>query len=283
MRKRKYKNIRITMTTNIFGININILEIPISIIILMIVVNDIWLLKTKILLKNKVSFWLQLVICMFYLSAILIYSISARNLNLVAKAFLKWVEIFSIAGLVFLFVRNRTRFKYAYWLIFFSTVMTLIKLIVEIITGNYQIVFERTLPAYDSLFAFVLIFPFALFQKKRSAVFFSWPLLFSVVASLSRGAWFALLIFFLYIWQYSNKRVVLKYLGLIAAVVLITTTIFKPIRTKSNYRIEEILTLKTVSNVERSVLIKYAFLGFSTSPLFGVGSLNFPLFLQQEG
>lgn len=271
------------MTTNIFGYYIHIFEIPVIVFLLASLLNDVFKNGTKINVVNRNAYSLYLILSILFLISIFLSSINAIRLSLVFKSFFKWFEIFTISLLVFFYVRDKKRFKTVYWLIFFSTTLTLLVVIIKMAGGDYDIILNRKFPAYDSLYALVLILPFTIFNKKLKYYIITLVLLFSAIVSLSRGVWIGILISFVYIFKFLNKKFFLKFTALSFVVVVLLFIVVAPLETMIIGRFEEILSTTSVSNVERLALINYAFLGFSDSPILGVGALNFPHFMLSEG
>ena len=272
------------MLINLFNLNINILEIPVGLIIASIVFSEFCLKGTKLFLKDKSTFNTNIVLMILMITAILLSSLTAISLKMVLKSFFKWIEIFSISILVFLYITTVKRFKQIYWLIFISTFLSIIFVIIEISRGNILFFEERVLPGYDSFFAFSLLIPFALFSKnKKIVISTSLVLLLSAILSMSRGVWLGIVIFVFYYLYVNNNKSILKLLGVAIPGIFIVVFAYEPFREFIFYRIDEMFYAENVSNIERISMMKYALVGFSHSPIWGIGALNFPLFLAREG
>jgi len=149
--------------------------------------------------------------------------------------------------------------------------------------GGFEVILNRKFPAYDSLYALVLMLPFAIYKKKLNFFLITLVLLFTSIVSLSRGVWAGLVISFVYIYKFLNDKSLLKFATLAVVVVVLVFVLVAPLEEMIVVRFEDMLSTTGVSNVERLSLINYAFFGFSNSPILGVGALNFPLFMLSEG
>ncbi|NOZ62197.1 MAG: O-antigen ligase family protein [Calditrichaeota bacterium] len=247
---------------------------------------DLYLSGTRYQLgwSKRGNFDTFLLLALLFLSSILLSSLSSSNLTMVLKALFKWVEIFFISFLIFWYVRDFGRFKIVYWLIFLSTIVSILFTFYQVFSSKLVLFQDRILPGYDSLYAFCLILPFWQRNEKFITRLLTIFLLLCAFLSLSRGVWLGIfLIFLAYQKIYNNKKLVLKLSAIFVIIGVVGLLLIEPLQQFVLKRVEEILTLKNVSNVERISLINYALLGFSSSPLWGIGALNFPSYLAKHG
>ena len=271
------------MAFNFFGFNINIFEIPITIILFIIIFLDICFCGTKISIRknNSIIFYFGLMV--LFLVSILLSSISAIKLSAIIKSFFKWIEIFCISSLVFLYIRNSKRFKFIYWLIFTSFMSSLVFVLAKTLNNHLYFFDERILPGYDSLFAIALLIPFTVSQNKKFLTLLTLLLLLSAILSLSRGVWISIIILTIYYFRVNKNKKIIKLIAIALPVIFIVALLFAPFSQFLELRIDEMFTTDSVSNVERIAMIKYSLIGFSNSPFWGIGALNFPDFLLSEG
>jgi len=114
--------------------------------------------QTKIKVRGKGYFDLFiLLVALFLMSVVLSYSY-ALNPKMVLKSLLKWIEIFGLAGIVFLFCSTPRRFKHIWWLLVSIYVLnTIVSLVnVGLRVDSYAYALARLLPSYSAL-----LFPMA--------------------------------------------------------------------------------------------------------------------------
>ncbi len=274
------------MLFQLSGFYINILEIPVVLYLCFVGFFDLFSSGTRYQLSwsKKINFDAFFLLVLLFLSSILLSSLSSDNLAMILKSFFKWIEIFFIVVLVFWYVKDFDRFKIIYWLIFVSTVASILFAFYQIFTSQVALFQDRILPGYDSLYAFCLILPFWQKDEKLTVRFLTVFLLICAFLSLSRGVWLGIfLVFWAHRKFYGTKMFVVKLSAIFLLIVVVALLLVEPLQQFVLRRWEEILTLKNVSNVERISLINYALLGFSSSPLWGIGALNFPTFLATNG
>jgi len=207
--------------------------------------------------------------------------INAHDQMLVIKSAVKWIEVLILTILIFLYVNSERQFRFIYW-IFFSACFTQILLAaLKMFSGGFSVLFYRIFPGYESVFSFALLLPFIKSKNKNLILTLLLISFVSLIVSFSRGAYIAFGICLLYSYfafphQYKKKLV----LGLFVLMILfwvspVDNLLFKDFS----------ITLSPThgSNIERLVLIKFALKLFLQYPIFGAGSLNFPLYLFQHG
>ncbi|MBD3340848.1 MAG: hypothetical protein GF353_17195 [Candidatus Lokiarchaeota archaeon] len=270
------------MAINLGGIYLNILEIPITFILLSVIHADISLKGSGIILGKAKSFHYYHIFILLFLCSILISVISAIDETLILKSFIKWIEIYAVSVCAFLFIRNINRFSLVYWLLIFSTFLSILITLYKIISGDLSIFAYRIFPGYDSLFCYALVLPWAFTKKKLPKVIMIIALL-SAILSLSRGVWIGLLVVTISYLKFSNKKIPIKFILLILVILIINVLVFGQLNELLTYRMSELFSISHISNVERVVMLKYALLGFSSSPVWGIGALNFSNYIISEG
>lgn len=265
----------------IAGIYFHIFEILLFLLLMLYFPAILTFKGTRILLEKSILLKIFIYSLFGFFFSIILSSINAINRLLVLKCFLKWVEIFLLSLLIFLYIRNYKNFKNIYWLLFLSSFGFLLIPITEIIIGKKSAFDYRIFPGYEAVFSLSLLLPFTN-RKKILAIFIILICFLSIFLSLSRGAWIAsLLCIFLFL-----RGTKLKYkLAVISGAILIVLALL------SITQINELVKLKlysaflseSASNIERLVMIKVAIKAFLNNPITGIGGLNFPAFLITSG
>jgi len=214
-----------------------------------------------------------------FLTAILASSIFALKPGMIFKALLKWTEVLFLALLVFFYIRTRKSFKKIYWVLFASMFGYSIISFYWLMTGRLAEYGFRLPGGYDSLFALSMIIPFI---KKKSGTFIliGFVVIVNVFFSFSRGAWLGLVLLLAYITRFfysKNKKRTIITLALIIGVLVAISS--DNIAELVNWRWSTSFDSGNASNIERAGLIRVAFEAFLSSPLLGIGALNYSTYL----
>jgi O-antigen ligase len=218
----------------------------------------------------------------FYMCAILLSAIGSIEPALVLRATIKWIEMFLIVCLTFYYITRAAHFRFVYWLLFVCAFTSIVYVVFQILTGEKTLLSFRIFPSYESAMAMALLLPF--YQTRKKKIF--WLALsvcvISAFLSFSRGAWIATIVTIIY-----TSRTFIKTSGKKLAVLFVFSAVvllmIPAVRDLFSYWIGTILMPTSASNVERVALYRIAVQAFLYHPLFGVGSLNFPLFFMREG
>jgi len=267
------------MAIEIFGVWFNIFEffvIPLFILLAPV------LLLTRAKIKGKGLLSMYLLTASLFLVSILLSFYGAIDKGAVAKAFLKWIEIFGLSILVFLYCSSIKRFKQIWWLLililFVNICISLIGATTEIQRGICWYWRLRQISAYSALFLLALILPF--FEKSFPIALMSVFLGILVVLSLTRGAWFGLIAIGGYwFWKIRYKRKVLRIVVLSGTLIVLTLLILPPIAGAVRHKIQSALSLESPSNRERLGMAIMALNFFLRHPLIGIGAENFSSYL----
>ncbi len=270
------------MAINLGGIYLNILEIPVTFILLSVIHTDISLKGSGIVLAKAKSFHSYHIFILLFLCSILLSVLSAIDESLILKSFIKWIEIYAVSVFAFLFIRNINRFSLVYWVLIFSTFLSILITLYKVISGDLSIFAYRIFPGYDSLFCYALVLPWTFTKRKLPKVIMIIALL-SAILSLSRGVWIGLLVVTISYLKFSNRKIPIKFILLILVILIINVLVFGQLNELLTYRMSELFSFSHISNVERAVMLKYALLGFFSSPIWGIGALNFSNYIISEG
>ncbi|MDZ7391600.1 MAG: O-antigen ligase family protein [candidate division KSB1 bacterium] len=269
------------MIVRIAGTYVHVLELPLLVFLLLAVTvrlarNGFRLKATDVRLPMLLLLSLVLYTCAIALSAW-----NAVDLGRVAKSALKWAEVVVLVALVFAWVERKKEFALVYWTLALSGTLAVFHVLVLVAVGRLPLLGYRLFPGIEALLALALLLPF-LRKSNLLIVVLAAVCVLSTVLSMSRTAWIALplLLFFDYKRSLLSGALVRSALGGIA-VVLIAVYLLDP--NLLLYRWTELFSVTHVSNLERWTLLKTALTLFLRHPLTGVGSLNFPRVLQQQG
>ena len=267
------------MTITIAGLQVNILEIPTVLFMVTFLVIDLCLTGTGIKVENKKYLNTFIATFLMFICAILLSFLSAIDILSVLKSFLKWIEIFTIALMTFLFIKSCKRFQIVYWLLFVSFLIPVIFTIFEILKGDLFLFAFRIFPPFDSLYACFAIVPFVMSYKKIIVIPFALFLYLSTILSLGRAAYVGLIGVTIYLLKtIKSRKLNISFLVVLSFFFLIVVY-YEPL----NFLFFEQLTGRfvsgTSSNIERMAMINYALMGFLSSPIWGIGALNFPDFM----
>ena len=269
------------MMINIAGIYFHLFEIPILVFLFVGVAYQIVKYRLRIEFSFKILIFLLIASLILYICAILLSVINAQDHMLVIKSAVKWFEVFILTILIFLYVNSDKHFRIIYWILFSACFFQILLVIFKLLSGEISVLFNRMFPGYESVFSFALLLPFIKSKNKILIFMLLIISLLSIIASLSRGAYIALILCLLYSYfafpqQHKKKVIVVLFIFLIIFLASPADNIlFKDFS----------ITFSPThgSNIERLVLIKFAFELFMQYPIFGAGSLNFPLYLFQHG
>ncbi|MEM1519535.1 MAG: O-antigen ligase family protein [Pyrobaculum sp.] len=210
---------------------------------------------------------------------------------------LKWLEVFGVSLMVFLYCSSMKRFKKIWWLLAIGSLLSAagawyldfwrynpnISLIG--LEPSLLLVALRKIAAYDFLVVLCLILPFAF--RYSVAVPISAVLICGIFASLSRGPIVTLMVVLGY-WlkQELRHRAKIKIWPVYTLffILLVGGTLFG----LSVPLFREVLTLRlreieTVNIRLRMSLLSKAFQAFVESPLIGIGAENFAEYLFSKG
>lgn len=221
-----------------------------------------------------------------FLISILLSFYGAIDKKAVMKAFLKWIEIFGLSILVFLYCSSIRRFKQIWWLLililFVKICIGLIEATTEIQKGLYWYWELRQIPAYSALFLLALRLPFP--EKHFSIALVSVLLSILVALSLTRGAWLGLIAVGSYwLWKTRYKRRILWRSVLLGMLIGLTLFTLPPIRDAVYRKVQGVLSLESPSNRERLGMAIVALNFFLKHPLIGIGAENFSNYLFERG
>jgi len=120
------------------------------------------------------------------------------------------------------------------------------------------------------------------FIKKKSGKFILIGLLVIAVIffSFSRGAWLGLALLLAYMTKYfygrNKKKTIISIVLILVAILAIKS---ESIIELVDWRLSTSFDSGNASNIERSGLIRVAFNAFLSSPIFGIGALNYSTYL----
>ncbi|MBC7185402.1 MAG: O-antigen ligase family protein [Calditrichaeota bacterium] len=269
------------MILRLAGTYVHLLEIPLLLFLagaatLRLVRNGLRLQVTN--LAAPLLLFSALVL---YLCAIALSSWNALDVRLVLKSGLKWTEVVVLISLVFLYVQSQEDFALIYWALAVSGILAIVRVAASVIAGQIPLFGYRVFPGPEALFALALVLPFVRRDRGWSMVATGLCLL-SAVLSMSRIVWVALplLLFLAHRYRLVAPR---HFSYLIAGTIGILLFLLVAERNILLYRWSELFAPRHVSNVERMLLLKTAVALFVRHPLVGIGSLNFPRALVQQG
>jgi O-antigen ligase len=269
------------MILRIAGTYVHLLELPLLFFLLCAVTvrsarRGFHLRVTNVALPFALFVSLALYLCAIALSAW-----NALEVGLVVKSGLKWAEVFLLVFLVFLYVETQKDFALIYWALALSCALPVGRTLVLVIAGKIPLLGYRVFPGPEALFALSLALPF-LSEGRRWSTVFAGLCLLSAVLSMSRLVWVGLPLLFLFAHRHrllpprTLRLLLFSIAGMLVVVFLVDRSLLL-------YRWSELFAPRHVSNVERWTLLKTAFAFFLHHPLLGVGSLNFPRALRQQG
>ncbi len=272
------------MTVEIFGTYHSIFEF---IVVLFFLLATPALLFTKAKVRSKKLLELYLFTILLFLFSILLSSFSAINEKAAVKALLKWIEIFGLSVLVFLYCSSMKRFKQIWWLLVLVFASDILVVIIKAPLLHYGInysILRQQFPAYGLLFLLSLVMPFSV--RSRSVTLLSGLLSISIILSLTRGAWLGLLIIGIYwLWKSRNssrtRSVVV--IGLLILGLGLALFAVPGVRNAFHTKIQSSFTLQSASNEERLGLAIASLKMFAERPITGVGAGNFSTYLLSNG
>ena len=201
----------------------------------------------------------------------------AKNTFNVIKAFFKWAEVFVLTLLIVYSTRYRKSFSQLYWLLFIACFGFVIFGLLIIFRGQFSAHNYRLPGGYESVFALALLAPFM--KKNRKVIIISISCVLVVLLSFSRGAWIAVLPIIFYLGSEAmkkHKKMIIFLPIIIAFIFYISSETFRQIL---SWRFITAFDSGSASNIERWGMAKIALSAFSSSPLFGIGALNYSSYL----
>ena len=237
---------------------------------------------TIVCLTDKKNIHLLFVGLILYISAIALSFISAMDKLLVVKSIIKWIEVFIIVSLIFIYVSKVKLFKNIYWILFISNFIAICYVLFKILLSDKSYLYFSIFPGYVYAFSFSLLLPFLNIRKNRIIWLLLIICLISTILSRARGAYIALIIcvfYSLYINKKNLRKILLSTACLIFIVLIIPyfrETVFRNLNLF-------LFSIKVGSNTERITLISLAMDAIVYNPIIGVGSLNFPMFTFSKG
>ncbi|MBN2013010.1 O-antigen ligase family protein [candidate division KSB1 bacterium] len=263
------------MIINLFGFYFNVFEVVLLSFLVIILPAYVLRYGYKIKITDIQLFHVFLISSVLYITFILISTSFASSEMRVLKAFFKWIEILVFSFLIFFYVRDFKNFKKIYWLFWFSNFCFIIVSILNVIKNPGSLIVGRILSDYPAVYGLALLIPFIKFKKNVTIVFAAIFFL-SALFSMTRGVWVVLIIYsiLLFIKTSFQKRLFIFSFFLILSLLLIKfTPIIEVIQLRINTK---------SSNSERMGMAEVALKAFSEKPFTGIGSLNFPIYLQQN-
>ncbi len=269
------------MTVVINNVTFHVFELPFLVVCMVILLYQFARQGASIRLYEPHLMVLYLVAAVWFLSSILLSGLFAENSNIVLKSFLKWSEVFFLSVLVFLLTGVAT-FKRLYWLLFLACFGFPLLTFISIGLGTESIEQYRIFSGYEPLFALVLLIPF-IFEKGVVYKCLAFLCLIALIFSLSRGAWIAAFPAFFYIMfrMYQKNRLLALIVPLGATVLILT--LFPTLLELVYWKLAAGMDLTSASNVERMGLLKISWKAFKSSPIFGIGALNFSGYILASG
>lgn len=268
------------MLIDILGIYFHVFELPLLCLLGIGVFFQLYEGRTIIKTSDKKNMQILFWGLILYVFAIGLSIIGAIDHFLVIKSVIKWLEVYLIVTLVVIYVSNFGRFKYIYWTLFVSTFISLLVVLFRIVAGEGVLFSARTFPGYESVIAFSLLLPFVGWRNGKFAGTLLAICIVGVIFSFTRSAYLALLSCILYSFYLQKKfKTLLIRVGFILVIVFSIPYSREIISGVWQF----FSSNKTGSNTERIVLAQLAIKAFISSPLTGVGSLNFPLFSFGQG
>lgn len=270
------------MTVTIAGITFHLFEIFLLVFLCWRVFFDLYRNGFSLTVYNIGPVKILLLGFLLFIGSILLSTLNAYSVPLVIKSLSKWIEIIILVFLIFLYISDVKRLKLFYWLLFFSVFIAIVDILVRVFLGEYQLFAYRIFPSYEACFAFALLLPFLV--KKKSAILYALmaAAVFSLMLSLSRAAWLGAVIVVIYAYIYLSKtyrRVIVVFAVLASLAIASIPTA----RILILYKITSVFEQNSLSNRVRTNLLEIALLAYKQNPLFGVGALNFPQFILNEG
>lgn len=265
----------ITIPLFIIGLEFNALEF---------ILPSIWILIgvapfTQIFnwyLVDKRHFVLTTVLFGLFPAYILTGTLYAYSNAEVYKEFIKWLEIFVVAILIFSYINSRQRFSAVYWLLFFVNIALVAKAIIFTDFSQSNILsISRIRIGHATVFSIALLLPFAI--KNRSKILL-YVLILVLILSQARANWIAFIIMFsLFYYQTKNKR--LSYKKISISIILITCCLMliPGIRATVHKRVSHLGVLDdkpAPSTFQRLYRIEACYYAFLDRPVLGIGAGN---------
>jgi O-antigen ligase len=215
---------------------------------------------------------------------LIVISNLGNNLPIIdcAKELLKWVEIVGTVLLIRVIVNSQLR---ARQLLLIALGVFTIRAILAVSEGvsylfepnaaNYQ----RSTMGFSAALGFILAFSLLSGEKTRRSLMLGLSLtgLFGVFASLSRGAWILAACLGAFTTYMTQKRRAIIYMGLLIMVVFAGLIMLLPgVETAASTRLATFLpTSENLANIQRPLLLEYAWVMFLEKPIAGNGLGSF--------
>lgn len=268
------------MLINLFGVFFHLFEIPLLVFLLCAVALQYVYSDMTIRLSNGIRVLWMFIFLYLYICAILLSSINAIEVSIVFKSTVKWVEVSLTSLLLLIYLSNMKRFKIIYWTLFASAFLFILVRLIDIIYGRVNFFTYRIFPGIEAVFCVALLMPF-LKNRWKWLYFLFFVSMVSSILSLSRTAWLALAVC---LGGYlSIQRSLRGLVYVLAGALAILGMIYLGGRELLTYRVGELASGTSGSNVERVALLHVAFRAIADHPFIGVGSLNFSRYMVKEG
>ena len=269
------------MTIQLFGIYFHILELPF--ILFLVAAVPVRMLSTglSIRLVGRKYALLLLGLLVAYIATVQLSAVHAVDTAMVFKSVLKWLEVLAVTVLVFFYISDQKQVKHIFYFLLIFNLSQVAFVYFQVISGQYSLLAYRIFPSYQSVLAFALLLPVCL--KSRSKFF--WGLLLAtlvaVLLSLSRGSYLSAFVVTLYtLTRSQNKKRLFFYVAFAAALVFI---LIAATDDEVFSRWSLFFSMDLGSNRERLALLILGIKTFMQNPIFGIGSLNFPIYYQKKG
>ena len=147
----------------------------------------------------------------------------------------------------------------------------------QIISGQKSILQYRILPGYEALLSLILLQPFS-HNRSKWLKLLQGLCIIQAIISMSRAVWLLLILYGIFNF-YHKKRQMLVVLLLLTAIIGVSLIVIPEIQILLNRRLISIFDDDAPSNVERIGLARTAINAGFNKPFFGVGALNFPIYM----
>jgi len=164
-----------------------------------------------------------------------------------------------------------------YWLLFVSCFGFVVYDYAIILGGRFASYHFRLPGGYDSTFALALISPY-LKNGNKTAMAIALLCFSVIILSFSRGAWIACvpIMFYLGSNYRRSKRGLIVLLPILIALFYFSSQTFRQL---ISWRFATAFDTESASNIERLGMAGVALSAFYSSPIFGIGALNYPSYL----
>lgn len=272
----------------IFNININILEL---VVIPLVILLGPVLFSGHIKVIAKKPLDLNILAALLFIISILISSFVAVNFNTVlTRAIPKWIEIFGLSVLMFLYSSSMRRFKHLWYLLICTSILSALGIFYLDFWRPYSmgefsslskdlvvLMGLRRISGGDLLLVMSLILPFIKknYSVKIASVFFG----ILIILSLSRSALLGLVSILLY-WLSRDKG-----LYYVVKLTLAIFLFFFGLWILFSW-IREPISIRRTEMMDFSMRKELAISGISiflSNPITGIGAENFAEYILQAG